>query len=242
MSSGRAFGMFGQSLNWDAMRVLAKVAKSPGLAVPHISVPHIGHVDWPALREAGVRGVVFDKDNTLTAPYVNSLDPVVAPSVASCLSEFGPERVLVMSNSAGGPDDVDYKDAARVEAELGLTVLRRKTKKPKGFEELLAWFNSRSSGSPGEGSFGPHELCMVGDRSLTDVVFGNLHGMLTVRVGVLTLKGDNKVARVARSAENKLFLPLARRVGAKPPQHPLIPHSKPKRQMPFVLERPLPRS
>jgi predicted HAD superfamily phosphohydrolase YqeG len=24
-------------------------------------------------------------------------------------------------------------------------------------------------------------LCMVGDRALTDVVFGNLHGMLTVR-------------------------------------------------------------
>jgi hypothetical protein len=53
--------LLGQSLNTDALRVLGRVALQPGLAVAHISVPHIGYVDWPALRFAGVRGVVFDK-------------------------------------------------------------------------------------------------------------------------------------------------------------------------------------
>ena len=41
---------------------------------------------------------------------------------------------------------------------------------------------------------------MVGDRLLTDVVFGNLHGMLTVHTQPLTLEGDNKVARAIRCA------------------------------------------
>jgi hypothetical protein len=43
------------------MRVLKHVAFQPGLAVAHIAVPHIGYVDWKALRSAGVKGVVFDK-------------------------------------------------------------------------------------------------------------------------------------------------------------------------------------
>jgi hypothetical protein len=73
-----------------------------------------------------------------------------------------------------------HADAARVEAALGLAVLRRKSKKPKGFDELLRWFNRETSpGSVQEEKLAPHELCMVGDRALTDVVFGNLHGMLT---------------------------------------------------------------
>ena len=55
----------------------------------------------------------------------------------------------------------------------------------------------------------PSELCMVGDRLLTDVVFGNLHGMLTVHTLPLCTgednKGDNKIASWIRSAENKLM-------------------------------------
>ena len=36
------------------------------LALPHLSVADIRWVDWGALRAAGFRGCVFDKDNTLT--------------------------------------------------------------------------------------------------------------------------------------------------------------------------------
>jgi hypothetical protein len=47
---------------------------------------------------------------------------------------------------------------------------------------------------------------MVGDRLLTDVVFGNLHGMLTVHTLPLCAGADNsqdnKVANVIRKVEN----------------------------------------
>ena len=53
----------------------------------------------------------------------------------------------------------------------------------------------------------PAELCMVGDRLLTDIVFGNLYGMLTVHTLPLCTgqdnSQDNKVASVIRSVENK---------------------------------------
>lgn len=48
------------------------------------------------------------------------------------------------------------------------------------------------------------ELCFVGDRLLTDVVFGNLHGMLTVHTRPLTLEGDNRPAAVFRFLERKV--------------------------------------
>ena len=55
----------------------------------------------------------------------------------------------------------------------------------------------------------PAQLCMVGDRLLTDVVFGNLHGMLTVHILPLCTgkenKNDNTVAKVVRTVENKIM-------------------------------------
>lgn len=48
------------------------------------------------------------------------------------------------------------------------------------------------------------ELCFVGDRLLTDVVFGNLHGMLTVHTQPLSLEGDNRSATVFRFLERKV--------------------------------------
>lgn len=51
------------------------------------------------------------------------------------------------------------------------------------------------------------ELCFVGDRLLTDVVFGNLHGMLTFHTRPLSLKGDNLAAVVFRFLERKVSAP-----------------------------------
>lgn len=59
-----------------------------------------------------------------------------------------------------------------MESALGIAVLRHKDKKPAGGpEDLESHFGCSVS-----------ELVMVGDRYLTDVVFGNRLGMLTVRV------------------------------------------------------------
>ena len=46
-------------------------------AIPHLSVPNISHVDWPALKKAGFEGAVFDKDNTLTEPYSIAVAPIL---------------------------------------------------------------------------------------------------------------------------------------------------------------------
>jgi len=84
----------------------------------------------------------------------------------------------------------------RIEEALGIAVIRHNEKKPGGLGEVLARFKVGDLVT----------LCMVGDRLLTDVVFGNLYGMLTVHTLPLCKGNDNNqdstVAKVIRSVEN----------------------------------------
>ena len=61
-----------------------------------------------------------------------------------------------------------------MEAALGLRVVRHGTKKPDGLSEVLAHF--------GDTVRGAERIVMIGDRALTDVVFGNQCAMATVQV------------------------------------------------------------
>lgn len=38
-----------------------RVVRHPALAVPHLSLAHIGHLDFEGLRAMGCKGIVFDK-------------------------------------------------------------------------------------------------------------------------------------------------------------------------------------
>jgi phosphatidylglycerophosphatase GEP4 len=143
--------------------------------------------------------VVFDKDNTLTGPYENEIHPNAAQGLRFALEIFGKDRVAIVSNSAGTKDDEGYKDAIAIEEALGIKVIRHDEKKPGGLDEVLKHF----------GIDDPAKICMVGDRLLTDIVFGNLYGMLTVHTLPLCQgqdnAKDNKVSAMVRSAENALL-------------------------------------
>ena len=113
---------------------------------------------------------------------------------------FGRENVAILSNSAGTDDDPGFVDGAEIEESLGIAVIKHSEKKPGGLDETMAHFPSVDD---------PSQLCMVGDRLLTDIVFGNLHGMLTVHTLPLCTgeenKNDNTIAKVIRTVENKIM-------------------------------------
>mmetsp|Transcript_29143 Transcript_29143/g.44834 ORF Transcript_29143/g.44834 Transcript_29143/m.44834 type:complete len:231 (+) Transcript_29143:87-779(+) len=187
-----------QSINTKALLTLASVVRRPSLMVPHVSLQNVSQLNYTALKEScGVRAVVFDKDNTLTAPYGMTIHPDASRGLEDAKSVFGSANVAIMSNSAGTLDDPDYEDAKRIEEALGIPVIRHDEKKPGGLGEVLSHFKLED----------PAQLCMVGDRLLTDIVFGNLYGMLTVHTLPLCSGSDNtednKIASLVRSAENK---------------------------------------
>ncbi|GER53427.1 haloacid dehalogenase superfamily protein [Striga asiatica] len=91
----------GQRINLDGIACLFGIlSKDKHLAIPHVSVPDIRHVDWSELKNRVFVGVMFDKDNTITAPYSLSIWEPLCLSVQQCKSLFG-NNVAVFSNSAG---------------------------------------------------------------------------------------------------------------------------------------------
>jgi phosphatidylglycerophosphatase GEP4 len=91
-------------------------------------------------------------------------------------------------------------------------------KKPGPIPEVMEYF--REEIGPGVRQ---DQICVIGDRLLTDVVFGNRQGMLTVWTQVLTEKGDNRAALLARRIEGRLRKVLHSRLGVRAPAHFLYP-------------------
>ena len=176
-----------QSWNGAAVATIGRVLRRPALVLPHLHVPTLNDLRAEALHAQGIRGVLLDKDNTITAPYVDELHPRAAVGLAELQARF-PGRVAILSNSAGLRDyDPLGEEADRLERALGVPVLRHSTKKPmptpEALAEVLIHFNDNMSDTTpgGQEQLEPHEICVVGDRLLTDVLFGNIHGLYLLR-------------------------------------------------------------
>ena len=83
-------------------------------------------------------------------------------------------------------------------------------------------------------------VAVVGDRLSTDILAANEIGALSVHTRPLDTKGDNPAALVSRFLENRLLLPLLRRLGAAPPTHPAVAdlaHTQPGTALPSPPSR-----
>ena len=174
--------------------------------MPHVAVRNVDAFDFDALRAAGVASIIFDKDNTLTAPYVDTAHIDVADSIKRAKDAFGADNCIVLSNSAGSGDDApEYKAALKAcEAALGLRVARHPdAQKPQCLAGVVASLTSSDATT----------VAVVGDRLATDVLAANEIGALSVHTRPLDTKGDNPAALLSRFLENRLLLPLLRRLG-----------------------------
>lgn len=203
----------GQRINVEGIVSSTMVfVKDRHLALPHVTVPDIRYIDWAELQKRGFKGVVFDKDNTLTAPYSLTLWGPLSSSIEQCKSVFGHD-IAVFSNSAGLYEyDHDASKAMKLEGKIGIKVIRHRVKKPAGTaEEIEKHFGCRSS-----------QLIMVGDRPFTDIVYGNRNGFLTILTEPLSLADELFIVRQVRKLEVTLVNCWFRR-GLKPISHSLLP-------------------
>jgi len=145
---------------------------------------------------------------TPSETYTNSLHPSVVDIVAQARAQF-PSAVAILSNSVGTDDDDGYAGAKLTEAGVGLPVIRHRQKKPACLEEVLAHFRGVL------GSVQPGEICVVGDRLLTDVVFANRYGLVSVLVAPLNALKDHPIATLLRFLERSLLLPIVKLIARK---------------------------
>lgn len=149
------------------------------------------------MRAAGYEAICFDKDNTLTLPYETTLSTSLQGAWDECRRHF--DRVSVISNSAGTPDDPRGEAASKLESTLGVPVIRHKYKKPACAEEIIKHFGVDAP-----------RIVLVGDRLSTDVEMANRWGMLSIHTRPLGVKDDNPNARRVREAENWILSRLDR--------------------------------
>eukprot|EP00039_Didymoeca_costata_P010300 m.138435 g.138435 ORF g.138435 m.138435 type:complete len:212 (+) comp14778_c1_seq4:133-768(+) len=199
---------FGQVLNVSAIGQTFKVIFwKQSLAIPHMKVADVSCIDFDKLRNAGIEGLAFDKDNCLTEPYEQKIHPKLEAAWADCKRIFG-DKIVIYSNHAGSKDDTGGQMASEIEESLGVGVLRHTSKKPRGGKIVSENLGIRSN-----------KIAFIGDRVLTDVVHGNLNGMFTILTDPLTgTKKENTATKFSRSLESYL-LSLLLEMKVKPPDH-----------------------
>ncbi|KAI6046319.1 HAD phosphatase, partial [Pisolithus marmoratus] len=202
----------------------------PRIILPHVIVTDIRQLDFLALRKAGYRGAVFDKDNCLTIPYRDTLVPELQNAWQECREVFGERNILIVSNSAGTTDDPGGIQAESVSHHLSVPVLHHDSPKPayRCISAIRAYFSSLPNPIQG------HELIIVGDRVFTDVVMANrmkrrvapstgepdkassIHDLENVPLAVWTTGVWKKESMMIRWIERHLVDVVGRRTNSKP--------------------------
>jgi hypothetical protein len=131
--------------------------------IPDLIVQHVTDIPLERLREAGVRGLLFDLDSTLLPHYANAVDPEVAAWLES-VREQG-FAVCVVTN---GPPRRALPLCEPLEVPC---VYRARKPLRRGLRRALELLGLQ-----------PHQVAMVGDQLFTDVWAGRRMGMYTVWV------------------------------------------------------------
>ncbi|PWN50062.1 hypothetical protein IE53DRAFT_330969 [Violaceomyces palustris] len=154
--------------NLSGLLALTSLIHRPSLLIPNVSTNDIRQLDWIKLYESGVRYLVFDKDNCLTKPNSDQLEPRLHQAWSECKSVFGADRILIISNSSGSNDDPSGLGAENLSRILGVPVLRHYHKKPsqRCASEALDYFTSLnpSSSSSSSSSSSQANPCIDGGR------------------------------------------------------------------------------
>lgn len=148
------------------------------LLKPGLRVASVLEIDLAHLRESGVRGFIFDLDDTL----VHALSPTAEQDVVDWITRIRDEfKLFIVSNNTS------HNRVLLAAEHLGLPCVARAAKPSRRFfRHAMA-----------EMGLQPHEVAIVGDQLFTDVLGGNRVGALSVLVDPLSSerKWHRKVMR-----------------------------------------------
>lgn len=165
------------AFNLSATLNVLRLLYQPSLCMPHAVVPSFDKLVIPfALKMtqndehgSNIKAVVLDKDNCFAKDHDDKVWPDYLETWKKLTDYYPKENILIVSNSAGTDDDIDHKQAQKLENDTGVTVLRHSTKKPGCHDEILAYFAKL-------GITDPSQIVVIGDRLFTDMLMANMMG------------------------------------------------------------------
>ena len=196
---------FGQYFNFGGIIYTLYWMINPVLFKPHFWVRTIAEIDFTALRENGIKYIVFDKDNTLTLPYEKDFHPSVLENIKLCKKEYSADNIAILSNSAGSGDDKKQNEAKEIEQSLGIKVMNHLYKKPNWVQDIYKAFTKNDQPPPTE------SVAVIGDRITADIIMGNRAGFLTIHTQPFSIQNENFLVKSARLFEDKVLLNMSRK-------------------------------
>jgi phosphatidylglycerophosphatase GEP4 len=174
--------MLNISGTFNVLRLLV----NPALCLPHHTVATFDQLPVPlssAFHRAGtkasdgkahpdIRAVVLDKDNCFAVPHQNEIHAAYAERFAQLRKEFPGSRLLIVSNSSGTNSDKGHVEAALLERNTGVKVLRHGVKKPGCHAEIMEYLRN----APDTGVTSTSQVAIIGDRLFTDILMANMMG------------------------------------------------------------------
>jgi len=153
------------------------------LVRPFRIVDHVTDINLEELWAEGIRGFIFDLDNTIMAPHTGVLEDAIADWLKK-IEAMGFQSVVVSNNPLGF-----YTRAA--EKTLNLPVLGNAGKPRR--KQLYKALEMLKLEAP--------QVVVVGDRPLTDIWGGQRLGAFTILVDPLTKHLEHPVVKVLRRLE-----------------------------------------
>ena len=153
------------------------------LVKPSLVVADITTLDLEVLRKRGIKGIIFDLDNTIVAPKAIVPEERISAWLAMLQQEGF--RLIVLSNNK------KYDYCQQSEKALGIPVIACAAKpRRKAFRKALDMIGLTAT-----------EVAMIGDRPLTDIWVGQRMGAFTILVDPLMKEHEHKYIKWLRRLE-----------------------------------------
>lgn len=157
---------------------------------PNLIVEDITTIDLESLKAHGIRGFIFDLDNTIMAPHTGTLEARIEAWLAILQAQGF--QCLVLSNNK----KADYCKVA--EDVLKIPVISHAAKpRRSAFRKALETLGLTA-----------REVAMVGDRPLTDIWVGQRMGAYTILVDPLIKHSERVYIKFLRRMERLFVQPV----------------------------------
>jgi HAD superfamily phosphatase (TIGR01668 family) len=143
-------------------------------------------IDLEGLKQKGIKGLIFDLDNTLMAPRSGVLTREIADWLKAVQQDF---KIAVVSNNRKA---TYIEKAAKI---VGCPVEGRANK--PGRKVMLKAIQQLD--------LEPENVAIIGDRPLTDIWVGTRLGSVTILVDPLIKDQENKFIRFLRKLERSFI-------------------------------------
>lgn len=139
-------------------------------------------INYDKLKEQGIKVIAFDLDSTVMKSKSGEFSNETLELFANLKKDFS---LLIISNNS----NLEYINKAAKQVDFPIIPNAHKPSVKISSEFFK------------ENNINPQELVMVGDRPLTDILFGKFLGCKTVLVDSISWQEEKPIVRFARALE-----------------------------------------